>query len=436
MRILVVTNLYPPYYHGGYEVRCAQIAEALARAGHDVRVLTSTHGLACDLLGNEHPRSEIQGGVRIHRWLGQHIFQPQPLFQQPWTFLSARRELRDARSFLALARDFRPEIVSWWSLYGVAKLLLPLPRVLGIPDVHWIEHWWMIEEYGRGEAPEAFWKTVYDGEWGARPARPLLRALGRMWEKRIARERIPTRRFPNQPTHVAFVSEYMRELHRSAGLSFDSTEIIHGGVPVETFYQPLARRADRDGRLRLLYAGQLSADRGLHTVVEALGRLNGDARARVTLTVAGGGVPSAYETRVRELVAKLGVADRVTFLGRVPHGQMAATYMRHDMLVFASMREEGLPLTMVEAMLAGCAVVTTGSGGASEVATAADLPLFSKGDAAALAGLLEKLLECPAELSRLAERGQRVALGEFGFELMMERWTATLERLVAEAKAA
>ena len=45
MRILIVSNLYPPHYEGGYEVRCAQVAEALTRAGHDVCVLTSRHGL-------------------------------------------------------------------------------------------------------------------------------------------------------------------------------------------------------------------------------------------------------------------------------------------------------------------------------------------------------------------------------------------------------
>ncbi len=41
LRILVVTNLYPPHYHGGYELRCAQVAEAMQSAGHTVRVLTS-----------------------------------------------------------------------------------------------------------------------------------------------------------------------------------------------------------------------------------------------------------------------------------------------------------------------------------------------------------------------------------------------------------
>jgi glycogen(starch) synthase len=45
MKILVLTNLYPPHYVGGYELRCAAITEALRQHGHEVNVLTSNHGV-------------------------------------------------------------------------------------------------------------------------------------------------------------------------------------------------------------------------------------------------------------------------------------------------------------------------------------------------------------------------------------------------------
>ena len=99
----------------------------------------------------------------------------------------------------------------------------------------------------------------------------------------------------------------------------------------------------------------------------------------VRLTVAGSGNVE-YEQRVKKLVSSLGLADRVTFLGRVSHGEMARTYREQDVLVFPSMRDEGLPLTMVEAMLAGCAVVTTGSGGAEASRDGRRAAALSKGD--------------------------------------------------------
>ena len=40
MKILVLSNLYPPDIIGGYELGCQQVVDALRARGHDVRVLT------------------------------------------------------------------------------------------------------------------------------------------------------------------------------------------------------------------------------------------------------------------------------------------------------------------------------------------------------------------------------------------------------------
>ncbi len=42
MKVLVLSNLYPPDVVGGYELACRQVADALAARGHEVRVLTSS----------------------------------------------------------------------------------------------------------------------------------------------------------------------------------------------------------------------------------------------------------------------------------------------------------------------------------------------------------------------------------------------------------
>ena len=84
---------------------------------------------------------------------------------------------------------------------------------------------------------------------------------------------------------------------------------------------------------------------------------------------------------------------------------------------------------MVEAMLSGCAVVTTGSGRAMEIAALADLPLFPKNDSLALSQILTQLVTHRERVPEIASRGQKVALQEFTFDKMMERWSATLQRL-------
>jgi glycosyltransferase involved in cell wall biosynthesis len=424
----VVSNLYPPHYHGGYELRCAQVAEATHAAGHTVRVLTSTYGMPQDRRGRTAARTEERHGVPVYRYLNQYILPPQPT-GRPWRVRQARRELADARTLLRAMREFRPDVVNWWSMYGLAKVLLPLPQRCGISDVHWIEDSWMIEDYcPEGKSPEAFWSALWEARWAPRPVRPLFRRVARAWERHVEREGISTREVPNRPTHVCFVSEHLRALHRKAGLHFPSSEVLHGGVPVKQFYQPLRTTPSGTDRLRILYVGQLTPDRGLHTVIEALAQLEAGVRSRIALSVAGAG-RIEYESRVKQQVDALRLSESVTFSGKVPHADMPRLYAAHDLLVFPSMRDEGLPLTMVEAMLAGCAVVTTGSGGAMEIAAAADLPLFPKDDPMALTRILEFMIAHPEEARAVAARGQKTALEEFSVDRMMERWLTTLDRI-------
>ena len=84
---------------------------------------------------------------------------------------------------------------------------------------------------------------------------------------------------------------------------------------------------------------------------------------------------------------------------------------------------------MVEVMLAGCVVLTTGSGGVIEVAELADLPLIPKANLVAFSMLLTELVTNPAELDESVLRGQAVAQKEFSFDVMIPRWEATIARV-------
>jgi glycogen synthase len=424
MKILMVSNFYPPHYRGGYEVRCKQVAETMQRRGHDIRVLTSVYGMPMDSSGEfPRPTEEIEG-VRVDRWLDIYSYGPQSP-GRPWTLVQAKRQLADARRFARIVSEFKPDIVNWWSMNGLAMNLLPMPGERHIPDIHWIEHPWMINEYGAaGEKVAPFWEGVWDGSWGPKPIQPVLKWWGRRWERQVASEGIPTRLFPNQPRHMVFVSEFLRALYRDAGLTFPSSEIIFGGVPVDRFLAPV-RRHGMEGPIRLLYAGQITPDRGLHTAVEAFGHIPPQVRSRLTLSVAGDN-PGEYLDGIRGRVQELGLTGAVTFLGKVPHDRMPDVYKSHDILVFVSTREEGLPLVMVEAMLAGCAVLTTGSGGAIEVAKLADLPLIPKADSVTLAHRLTEFAGNPEALYSVALRGQEVARKEFSLDVMIQRWESTI----------
>ena len=449
MKILIVSSLYPPYYVGGYELRCALVAEELRQRGHDVRVLTSRFGLP-----STGPLEENIRGVQVDRALGQYHIAPQRQIEWPLllsmrylkpmrpivhqtleAFIRVRPQLQDVRRFIRAVDEFKPDIINWWSIGGLTKAILSVPKLKRIPDMFCVEDDWIIEEQslsGFRERPP--WTHLWEKESNPRHWRRFIIWLTESWKERLLKEGIVTSQVSFCPIHVSFVSEFLRADYEAAGLRFPSSEVIYGGVPIDKFFLRRGAPAGNRDPIWLLYAGQITRDRGLHTVIEALDSLSLETRALVTLTVAGDSFDGKYMQEVHDQVRACRLSEKVVFLGQKSYEQMPQIYRCHDLLIAPSLRKEGLPLSMVEAMLSGCAVVTTGSGGAMEIARLANLPLFPKGDAAALGRVLDRLISDRGRLQRIAREGQEVALREFSSNRMVDRLCATFENLCEQNK--
>ena len=111
-----------------------------------------------------------------------------------------------------------------------------------------------------------------------------------------------------------------------------------------------------------------------------------------TLVIAGQGPKQA---ELRALASELGVANRVHFLGAVPHDGMAGVYNAADVLVLASERE-GWPNVLLEAMACGTPVIAAGIWGVPEVVTdAAAGTILPEPTPSAIAAALTKMLDRP-----------------------------------------
>ena len=103
MRILVVTNLFPPYVLGGYEILCSQVVDRLRAHGHTVHVITSDHGAGPD-------REAFPGVSRVLK-----LYAP---FSRRAGLERHRRLAADAwnaRATTRAIREFRPDRVFVWS---------------------------------------------------------------------------------------------------------------------------------------------------------------------------------------------------------------------------------------------------------------------------------------------------------------------------------
>ncbi len=163
---------------------------------------------------------------------------------------------------------------------------------------------------------------------------------------------------------VISVAAALKEELVQLGAPAEKISVIGNGVDLERF-RPLDRAAIRR-RMRLdglvvASVGGLIARKGHEVVIRAVGRIP-DA----TLLIAGEGPD---ERSLRDVVRQLGLAERVRFLGALPHADLVEIYNAADALALASARE-GWPNILLEAMACGASAVASDAGGSKEVITA------------------------------------------------------------------
>lgn len=209
-------------------------------------------------------------------------------------------------------------------------------------------------------------------------------------------KRVTSRRLA---AHVAVGDAAAREVERLAGLPVGSIETIYNGVPDRGALPPPAGDDCMLGTL-----ARLDRIKGIDLLLRAIADL-----PAVRLRVVGEG-PDRDE--LAALANELGVADRVQLLPWTddPHAELAAI----DVLVLPS-RNEGFPLSIVEAMLAGRPVIATDVGSVAEAVDAATGIVVPVEDVGALGAAI-------AELAGDADL--RVRLGRAGRERALERFTA------------
>jgi glycosyltransferase involved in cell wall biosynthesis len=434
MRLLIVSNLYPPNAVGGYERLCFDAAAAFAERGHAVTVLTSSFG---DKQA-EYPKQTVHRSLRL--LTGDTIYAPFP----------GTDEERDAvnRSNLAALRDAvassRPDAIFSWNLFFLDRSILEGLRDTGSRVVLMLTDNWLIamrnptfigrffEEHVFGDRPFPV-PPVEDGRLETGLLARGRRVLRRISERpRTAGEPTGRAAIPLLPFDAIFGSEFVRDLYAASGIVCARQTVVHNGVrqepaPEETF-RNRARLVDSQ-ELRLLFAGRLVDLKGADTAVEALPLLDPAELgvARVRLTVIGDSQDTVYFDRLRHAIDRSACASCITIEPPVPEAALFALFQAHDLYLFPSLYEP-FSLTLIHALACGIPTIASCTGGNVEIVREGESGLlFEKGNPGDLARAVRDLALDPELRMHIATTGRRVAAG-FTFERMVRGMETFLSR--------
>jgi glycosyltransferase involved in cell wall biosynthesis len=139
----------------------------------------------------------------------------------------------------------------------------------------------------------------------------------------------------------------------AAGVPAGRAKVIPLGVPVPA--AALERVRSPGVPARLLWAGRLSVEKGLHLFLDALPLVV--ARRAVTLSAIASPGSTGYAWRVARAIRRNGLANVVQLRSEVPRAVLLAEFHRHDALLFHSVFAEPVAHVMLHAAAAGLPVV-------------------------------------------------------------------------------
>jgi colanic acid/amylovoran biosynthesis glycosyltransferase len=217
-------------------------------------------------------------------------------------------------------------------------------------------------------------------------------------------------------------SESLRRALVDLGCNPEKIEVQRTGIPLEEF--PFRERAvPKNGEWRFVQAGRLIEKKGLPVTLRAFEVFVRQYR-NATLRIAGEGpLLRELETLARELK----IAESVSFTGFVSQERLREIYYRSHIFLHPSQtgrdgNQEGIPNSMLEAMVTGLPVFATEHGGIPEaIENGVSGVLVPERDEFALVETLLNAVQDPGFLSRIAQSGAEAVRKNFDLSTQAQR---------------
>jgi glycosyltransferase involved in cell wall biosynthesis len=325
--------------------------------------------------------------------------------------------------------------------------LVELPYYASVRDVDALTR-------GLPRTTAAIWRALprVDAVWafGPHPLALLVVFLAAVRGKRVVlgvrkdamhyyRSRLPSRRWAPVLAGLWVMDVLYRRLARRFPATVVGSEIArrYGGPPARVLPMTVSLVREREvaaapperdwtGTVELLTVGRIEQEKNPLLLVEALAALERRRPGRYRLAWAGVG-PLAETVRAR--ADELGIADRIAFVGFLPHGpKLLELYRRAHAFVHVSMTE-GVPQTLVEALASGTPLVATDVGGVRAALDDGRAGLLvPPADVEAVVAAVERITDDEVLRRRLVSRGLELVR-----KVTLETEAGRVAQFIAEA---
>jgi len=239
--------------------------------------------------------------------------------------------------------------------------------------------------------------------------------------------------FMQKCQHIIIPSESMKDiLVREYGLEGHYT-VVPTGTNLEPFLtadgDALRKAQGWQDETILISVGRLASEKNWETLLHAFAKVY-PAHQNLRLVLLGDG--PARES-LEALAAELGIAERVSFMGSIPFGEIPAYLKAADAFSFASVTEtQGL--VTIEAMAAGLPIVAVDASGTRDIVEHGTQGFLVENDPDALAKGLHELLSDPHQMKRFSNSALKKAK-TFDVNQLSQQLVSVYEQAIQDKKA-
>ena len=322
MHILVLTRSTLAHGFGGFQRQCEDLCGGFVKHGHEVTVITTPHP--------DGKLVENQSGFTVHYLTASR---PKKL-SRAW-FNESKKVIQEIHQKKPIDVIHSNEFAGFGILSWAKKNHIPVAVVC-----HGSLRTELFSFLTSADKRPRYWHWLF-----LTPMFLLKRCL--LWE-------MPMRR---KAASIVLVSPTLVRDFRV--FSKGKVRVIENGIKLPDYqeYSP------QDGSLRLLCTGRADSQKGFQEAIKAVSQIDD---LDLHLDIVGTG---PYLEELKRLVDNLSLRERVTFHGRVEDDELSRLYSSADVYLIPTLRHEGLPLALLEAMAHGLPTISSYIGGNMDVIT-------------------------------------------------------------------
>jgi glycogen synthase len=350
MKILCLSNLYPPCIVGGYEKLCSDVMDKLScDKKNQITVLTSTYQK------NKFESDNSNDRIKIYRKLtlladDENIYEPIDLTLHERTIV----DRNNTKILSDTIIHEKPDLIFVWNLFFLNRCILDELKKYNIRTVFFITDNWLISFLNPQFIEEYFSK--------------LNQGLDLKFEFLTKLKGLFSAKKIELSGEAIFSSKFMKRLYYSAGIRFKKNKIIYNGVKIEKLINT-AKKPDREfdpTKVKLLFAGRVVDIKGVHTVINSLANLNQQSQNKYHLTILGDTQDNVYLQKIRKQISDNNLSSLVSFEPPVKEIELFNKFNQYDIYIFPSLYEP-FSLTLIYALASGVPVISSDAGGNPEL---------------------------------------------------------------------